>query len=130
MAQERWFEVRTVHFSIYSCGYPQDVYRLSERLEQFCEAYTLLAGAQAVASPPVVVMAFPDPESMKPFLPLYQGKPGNLAGFFKRGNDENLIVLSLSESNSASAKAIFMQVMAPRPSGWVSVMRKASAVEP
>ena len=30
----------------------------------------------------------------------------------------------------ASAKAIWMQAMAPRPSGWVSVMRKASAVEP
>jgi Flp pilus assembly protein TadD len=90
-----WFEARTAHFTIYSCGAPRDVYRLSARLEQFCEAYTLLAGAQAVASPPIVVMAFPDQESMKPFLPLYQGQPGNIAGFFKRGSDENLIVLAL-----------------------------------
>ena len=101
LAQRRWLETRTPHFNIYSCGELSDVYKLSGRLEQFCEAYTLLAGAQAVASPPIVVMAFPDHESLKPFLPLYNGQPENVAGLFKRGSDENLIVLSLPETNSA-----------------------------
>ncbi|MGD0208193.1 MAG: tetratricopeptide repeat protein [Verrucomicrobiota bacterium] len=101
LVQRRWFETRTAHFNIYSCGAPQDVYKLSARLEQFCQAYTLLAGAQAVASPPIVVMAFPDHETMKPFLPLYQGQPANLAAFFQRGSDENLIVLALPGTNSA-----------------------------
>ena len=102
LVQRRWFETRTAHFNIYSCGAPQDVYKLSARLEQFCEAYTLLVGgAQAVASPPIVVMAFPDHETMKPFLPLYQGQPANLAAFFQRGSDENLIVLALPGTNSA-----------------------------
>jgi Flp pilus assembly protein TadD len=100
LVQRRWFETRTAHFNIYSCGAPQDVYKLSARLEQFCQAYTLLAGAQAVASPPIVVMAFPDHETMKPFLPLYQGQPANLAAFFQRGSDENLIVLALPGTNS------------------------------
>jgi len=101
LVQRRWFETRTAHFNIYSCGAPQDVYKLSARLEQFCQAYTLLAGAQAVASPPIVVMAFPDHETTKPFLPLYKGQPANLAAFFQRGNDENLIVLALPGTNSA-----------------------------
>jgi len=102
LVQRRWLETRTAHFNIYSCGAPQDVYKLSARLEQFCEAYTLLVGgAQAVASPPIVVMAFPDHETMKPFLPLYQGQPANLAAFFQRGSDENLIVLALPGTNSA-----------------------------
>jgi tetratricopeptide (TPR) repeat protein len=101
LAQRRWLETRTTHFNIYSCGAPQDVYKLAGRLEQFCEAYTLLAGAQAVASPPIVVMAFPDHESLKPFLPLYEGKPANLAAFFQRGSDENLIVLALPDTNTA-----------------------------
>jgi tetratricopeptide (TPR) repeat protein len=101
LAQRRWLETRTPHFNIYSCGAPQDVYKLAGRLEQFCEAYTLLAGAQAVASPPIVVMAFPDHESLKPFLPLYQGQPANLAAFFNRGSDENLIVLALPGANTA-----------------------------
>jgi tetratricopeptide (TPR) repeat protein len=101
LAQRQWFETRTAHFNIYSCSTPQDVYKLSARLEQFCQAYTLLAGgAQAVASPPIVVMAFPDHEALKPFLPLYQGQPANLAAFFQRGSDENLIVLALPGANS------------------------------
>jgi tetratricopeptide (TPR) repeat protein len=102
LVQRPWFETRTAHFFIYSCGNPQDVNKLSVRLEQFCEAYSLLAGKQAVDSPAVVVMAFPDHESMKLFLPLYQGKPGNLLGFFTHGSDENLIVLALPGDNEAS----------------------------
>ena len=102
LAQRRWLETRTAHFNIYSCGAPQDVYKLAGRLEQFCEAYTLLAGgARVVASPPIVVMAFPDHESLKPFLPLYEGQPANLAAFFQRGSDENLIVLGLPDANTA-----------------------------
>jgi tetratricopeptide (TPR) repeat protein len=46
-------------------------------------------------------MAFPNHETMKPFLPLYQGQPANLAAFFQRGSDENLIVLALPDTNSA-----------------------------
>ncbi len=103
LVQRQWFETRTAHFNIYSCGAPQDVYKLSARLEQFSLAYTLLAtnGALAAASPPIVVLAFPNHEAMKPFLPLYQDRPANLAAFFQRGSDENLIVLGLPGTNSA-----------------------------
>jgi len=97
---ERWFETRTAHFHIYSYGNPQSVFKLAGRLEQFCEAYAWLAGARAIASPPIAVLAFPDHESLKPFLPLYNGQPANLAGFFKRSADENLIVLSLPSEDS------------------------------
>ncbi|MGA3284710.1 MAG: hypothetical protein ABSD57_09670 [Verrucomicrobiota bacterium] len=102
LVQRQWFETRTVHFNIYSCGTPQEVNKVAGQLEEFCEAFSLLAGAQAVASPPIVVMAFPDHESMKPFLPLYHGQPENLAGFFQHGNDENLIVLSLPEAGAGA----------------------------
>src|SRR5512141_2030407 len=101
IVERRWFETRSAHFHIYSCAPQQNVYRLAARLEQFCEAYTSLAGAEAVASPPITVIAFPDRESMQPFQPLYHGKPGNLAGFFRRGSDENLIVMALPGTNSA-----------------------------
>src|SRR5439155_17340202 len=97
LVTRRWFEARTAHFNTYSCGATQEVARLTARLEQFREAYSLLAGAQAVASPPIVVMAFPDHAALAPFLPLYQGKPANLAAFLHRGSDENLIPLSVSE---------------------------------
>jgi len=101
LEQRHWFETRTAHFNVYSCGNQQAVYKLVGRLEQFCKAYAQLAGSQAVDSPPIVVMAFPDHESARPYLPLYHGQPGNIAAFFKRGADENLIVLSLPEAGSS-----------------------------
>jgi len=107
LTQRPWFETRTAHFDAFSCGTTQQVARLLERLEQFREAYYQLAGAQAVASPPIVVMAFPDHETMRPFLPLYQGKPANLSAFFMRGSDENLIALSLADSESRSLEVVF-----------------------
>ena len=107
LAQQNWFEARTAYFHIYSCGPTQEVARVAMRLEQFRNAYSLLAGAQAVASPPIVVMAFPDRAAMKPFLPLYQDKPANLSAFFSRGSDQNLIVLSLSGPDTGSLKVIF-----------------------
>ena len=107
LAQRQWFEARTAYFHIYSCGPTQEVARLATRLDQFRDAYSLLAGAQAVASPPITVMAFPDRAAMQPFLPLYQGKPANLAAFFNRGSDQNLIVLPLSGSDTGSLQIIF-----------------------
>jgi len=55
-------------------GTTQEVARLAGRLEQLHQAYAFLAGAQAVATPPVVVMAFPDHDSLTPFLPLYDAQ--------------------------------------------------------
>src|SRR5215468_10170952 len=103
LIQRQWFEMRSAHFVTYSCGPTQEVARLTARLEQFREAYSLLAGAQAVASPPIVVMAYPDQEAMQPFLPLYKGKPASITAFFKPGSDENLIVLPLDISVSLAA---------------------------
>src|SRR5690349_11335959 len=105
LVERPWYETRTAHFQTFSCGETQEVARLSARLEQFREAYSVLAGGQAVASPPIVVMAYPDHSSMEPFLPLYHGKPANLTAFFKPGSDENLIVLPLD--SSVSLEAIF-----------------------
>jgi len=107
LVQRRWFEARTANFHTYSCGPIQEVAKLAARLEQFREAYSLLAGAQAVASPPTVVMAFPNHRALEPFLPLYQGKPANLAAFFSRNSDENLIVLYLSGAGAGSLELIF-----------------------
>ena len=83
LAQRPWLEVSTAHFNFYSCGSLRDVDKLAARLEQFASAYAQLAGAQAVASPPIVVMAFPDRQTMEPFLPLYHGQPATIAAFFQ-----------------------------------------------
>lgn len=107
LEQRPWFVVSTAHFQVYSCDDMAATYRLVGHLEQFRRAYALLAGKNATASPPIFVLAFPDHDSMVPFLPLYQGRPGNIAGFFTRGSDENLIVLSLPNADSPEMDVIF-----------------------
>lgn len=102
-----WFEARTAHFRTYSCGATQQVAKLTARLEQFHNAYEALAGTQAVSSPSIKVLALPDHESLTPYLPLYQGAPMNLSGFFHRGSDENLIVLSLDGGGEGALDTIF-----------------------
>lgn len=102
-----WFEARTAHFRTFSCGGTQQVAKLTARLEQFHSAYDTLAGTQAVASPPIKVLALPDHETFQQFVPLYNGQPMNLSGFFHRGSDENLIVLSLADGGAGALDTIF-----------------------
>jgi len=92
-----WVEVSTAHFNFYSCGPIGSVYKLAARLEQFSSAYAQLAGASAVAAPPIVVLVLPDRQTLEPFLPLYQGQPATIAAFFHHGLGENMIVLALPE---------------------------------
>jgi len=102
-----WLETRTAHFQVIGSGATQEVSRLAGRLEQFHQAYSFLAGTQAVTTPPVVVMAFPDHDSLKPFLPLYEGQPANLGGFFRRGWDANVIALQLTGAGRDSLETIY-----------------------
>lgn len=107
LIERPWFETRTAHFNVYSCGNWQETCRLIGQLEQFRRAYAMLAGKNATASPPIVVLAFPDHQAMLPFLPLYQGQPANVAAFFMRGSDENLIVLPLENADPRGMEVIF-----------------------
>ncbi|HEX3801136.1 MAG TPA: hypothetical protein VH413_20765 [Verrucomicrobiae bacterium] len=107
LTHQHWYEARTQHFNLYSCGPTQEVYKAIARLEQFRDAYGLLAGAQVLTSPPITVIAFPDHASMRPFLPQYQGQAESLSGFFKRSSDENLIVLELAGTNSESLDTVY-----------------------
>jgi tetratricopeptide (TPR) repeat protein len=93
---ERWVEVKSPHFTCYSSARTQDVCRVTIKLEQFYRAYACLAGTQAVASPPIVVIAFKDAQAMHPFVPPYQGQPGSMAAFCQPSEDQNLIVMALA----------------------------------
>jgi tetratricopeptide (TPR) repeat protein len=107
LLEKPWFELKTAHLRVFSCASTQEVAKLALRIENFRETYATLAGTQAVASPPVIVMVYPNHEALKPYLPVYQGKPANLAAFFVRGSDENLIATSLSGVNSEALDNVY-----------------------
>jgi hypothetical protein len=79
LLQKSWYELRTPDLRVYSCAPTQDVAKLTMRLEQFRQTY--LAGMSGGVSS-VIVMVYPNHEALKPYLPVYQGQPANLAAFF------------------------------------------------
>lgn len=102
-----WHETRTANFQLFSCGPYDATAQLAARLEQFRSAYSALAGGQAVACPPVVVMVFPDDASFRPFKPLHNGAPANVSGFFRSSLDENLIALALGAKHQDAMTTIY-----------------------
>src|SRR5207249_671209 len=65
-----------------------------ENLEQFREAVSRLLPRAKTSSPvPAIVFVFSDDASYRPFKPLYNGKPANVAGYFQGGQDVNYITL-------------------------------------
>jgi len=107
LLQNPWYVARSAHFYLYSCAPRTEVAKVAARLEQFREAYASLAGTASVASPPILVIVFPDHASMLPYLPTHQGKPASLTAFFRRGGDENLIVMPVGGDIGATMETIY-----------------------
>lgn len=107
LLQRPWYELTSPNFRVFSCARTQDVVTLTTKLEQFRATYSSLAGTQAVVSPPVIVMVFPDQFSMRPYLPLYGGTPANVKALFVPASDENWMVTSLSAESRQSPESLY-----------------------
>jgi len=66
----------------------------------------LLHNADRSGSLPTVVFAFGTRKAMEPALPLYKGRPAEIAGYFGGDPDANYIILSL-ENYEESARIVF-----------------------
>ena len=65
----------------------------------------LVEGATATAVPTVVVV-FPNERAFRPFKPIYEGKPVDVAGLFYGGRDVNYIAL-LGDGRPQSLRVLF-----------------------
>jgi tetratricopeptide (TPR) repeat protein len=76
-------------------------------LEQFRTVLGgLISNAQRPLPAPTRVYVFATRKEMEPFLPLYNGKPGSMAGYFQHDEEVNDIALSL-EGYEESARIVF-----------------------
>jgi len=94
-AKDKWINLRTKNFNIVSNASEGDTRELALKLEQFRYVFSKIYDISNVAPVPVTVMVFKSDDSFKPFKPLYEGKPANMAGFFQSGEDENIIALNI-----------------------------------
>jgi hypothetical protein len=94
-AADKWLSVRSKDFFLVGNASESSIRRVARNLEEFRAGFGLLfpvIGQQA--PPPITVVVFKDDSSFRPFKPLYQGKPANIAGYFQSGQDVNFIALT------------------------------------
>jgi tetratricopeptide (TPR) repeat protein len=106
-AAAEWRALRTNHFHVVGDVSAGRLREVALRFEQFREVVTqLLPAALKAGSAPVVVILFPDARSYRPFMPIANGQPVPVDGFFVDGADTNYITLNV-EAGEQAFPAVF-----------------------
>src|SRR5438874_1077907 len=95
LAADKWLSIRSKNFLLVGNASESSIRRVGRNLEEFRAGFALLFPAIGQQTPPpITVIVFKDDASFRPFKPLYQGKPANVAGYFQAGSDVNFIALT------------------------------------
>lgn len=107
-ARETWTSVRSKNFFLVGNASEREIKQVATRLEQFRDVFTrLLPRANFNVPVPTTVVVFKSDSSYKPYKPLYQGKPANVAGYFQPGPDVNYITLTTEQADENTYDVIF-----------------------
>jgi hypothetical protein len=93
-AADKWTQVQSKNFTLVGNATANEIREVAEGMEVFRTAFSKFFNLKEGSSTATTVVVFKTDDSFKPFKPLYQGKPANLAGFFQGGQDMNVIALS------------------------------------
>jgi hypothetical protein len=94
-AKDKWIGVRTPHLNLVSNASEGATRKVAEQLERFVDGVAAFGGSQIAADVPVTVIAFKNDGDYARFRPKQGGTTLQVAGYFQRADDENLIALSL-----------------------------------
>ncbi|HEY0386499.1 MAG TPA: tetratricopeptide repeat protein, partial [Pyrinomonadaceae bacterium] len=104
---ESWTKVRSKNFLLVGNAGERELRQVATRLEQFREVFKRLLTVENLdSSVPTTVIVFRDDFAYRPFEPLYQGQPSEVAGFFQSSEDVNYITLSADQQHVRSADAL------------------------
>ena len=94
-AADKWTKVQSKNFMLVGNANENQIREVAENLELFRTAYSRFFTLQErAASVGTIVVVFKTDDSFRPYKPLYQGRPANVAGYFQGGQDVNYIALS------------------------------------
>lgn len=108
-ADRPWRVIRGKNVEVFGVQPPRTLREVAIELEQFRVVLgSLIRGAREPQPAPTQVYIFDDEQAMRPFVPLYEGKPASLGGYCHCGSadEESYIVASLSRY-SESAPLIY-----------------------
>jgi tetratricopeptide (TPR) repeat protein len=107
-AKETWTSVKSKHFYLAGNAGEKDIRKVATNLEQFREVFSRLFPRANLNSPvPIKVIVFKDRKSYLPFMPAYQGKVSEVAGYFQSGPDVNYITLTAELGQESPFSTIF-----------------------
>jgi len=94
-AAGKWTTVQSQNFLLVGNASESEIRDLGENLELFRTAYSkFFPLRESASSVGTTVVLFKSDSAFRPYKPLYQGKPVNIAGYFQGGPDMNYIALS------------------------------------
>jgi tetratricopeptide (TPR) repeat protein len=94
-AKDTWTSVRSQNFFLVGNASEKEIRQVATRLEQFRDVFTRLFPRANFNSPvPTTVVVFKSDSSYKPFKPIANGKPVEVAGYFQPGEEVNYITLT------------------------------------
>src|SRR3984957_7568226 len=101
-----WLEIHSVHFTVITDAGDKKGREVAVRFEQMRAVFATLLGKERLhQSVPLTILAFNNDKSYYQLAPLHQGQPIDVPGFFLPGDDQDFIVLNLSEEESWRAVA-------------------------
>ncbi|HYX68007.1 MAG TPA: tetratricopeptide repeat protein, partial [Terriglobales bacterium] len=99
-ADQTWVEVRSPHFAVITDAGPKAGRDIALRFEQMRTVFGQIFRRSKISLPvPLQIVAFRNGKEMRPFVPLFNGKPVELAGLFQGGEDRSYILLDLGADN-------------------------------
>ena len=105
-AEPPWLEVHSTHFTVITDAGEKKGREVALRFEQMRAVFATLLGKERLnQSVPLTILAFNNDKSYYQVAPLRQGQPIDVPGFFLPGDDQDFIVLNLSEDEPWRAVA-------------------------
>ncbi|MGH9752923.1 MAG: tetratricopeptide repeat protein [Blastocatellia bacterium] len=107
-AKETWTGVKSKHFYLTGNAGEKDIRKVAAKMEQFREVFSRLFPRANLNSPvPIKVIVFKNRKSYQPFMPVYEGKVSEVAGYFQSGPDVNYITLTAELGQESPFSTIF-----------------------
>ncbi len=107
-AEEKWHEASSKNFVLMTNASPERAESLVLTLERFRAAMgQLVPELRRWTSSRTRLYGFRDRDSLEPFLPSSGPKESRVAGYFRRGISENVIVLDLEGGTPAFERVLF-----------------------
>jgi tetratricopeptide (TPR) repeat protein len=103
----RWIELETQSFTFYSNASERTTRRVATDLEELRLVLSKLTTLRLKAPVPTLIYVFKNGDSFAPYIPLYQGKPSNVGGYFHPSAHANFIAINAGTRGEDASSIVY-----------------------